>query len=119
MPPPDIKLSTIDNMSSEQTPFGRSLAQLRDAYRSGATTPTEVISGVIAHIERTRDNHAWITVASAADLLAEATRLEEKALAAGSFDDLPLYGVPIAVKDNIDVAGFPTTNACPDFSYRP
>ena len=106
-------------MSSEQTPFGWSLAQLRAAYRSGATTPTEVISGVIAQIERTRDNHAWITVASAEDLLAEAARLEATALAAGGFDDLPLYGVPIAVKDNIDVAGFPTTNACPDFAYRP
>ncbi|MES2706983.1 MAG: allophanate hydrolase [Verrucomicrobiota bacterium] len=30
---------------------------------------------------------------------------------------LPLYGVPFAVKDNIDVAGWPTTAACPEFSY--
>lgn len=115
----DIKLSTIDSMSSEQTPFGRSLAQLREAYVSGATTPTEVISGVIAQIELTRDNHAWITVADAEVLLAQAAQLEEKAQTAGGFADLPLYGVPIAVKDNIDVAGFPTTNACPDFAYRP
>ena len=33
--------------------------------------------------------------------------------------DLPLYGIPYAAKDNIDVAGLPTTAACPDFSYNP
>jgi allophanate hydrolase len=33
--------------------------------------------------------------------------------------ELPLYAVPCAVKDNIDVAGFPTTAACPAFSYTP
>src|SRR5690349_15675831 len=98
--------------------FGRSLARLRADYRSGTTTPTAVMGQVLADIERTRDNHAWITVGAADDLLAQAAALEALAAAEG-IDDLPLYGVPIAVKDNIDVAGFPTTNACPDFSYLP
>ncbi|HST83008.1 MAG TPA: allophanate hydrolase [Kineosporiaceae bacterium] len=106
-------------MSSENPAFGLSLAQLRDAYLSGATTPTRVIAGVLAQIEQTRDNHAWICVADLDDVIAQAQRLEASALAAGGFDNLPLYGVPLAVKDNIDVAGFPTTNACPDFAYQP
>src|SRR5262249_56947818 len=43
---------------------------------------------------------------------------EAKALAAGN-KDLPLYGVPVAVKDNIDVKDLPTTAACPAFAYQP
>jgi len=49
----------------------------------------------------------------------EAAVAEAEALAARDAATLPLYGVPVAVKDNIDVAGLPTTAACPAFSYSP
>jgi allophanate hydrolase len=104
-------------MGSDATPFGRSLAQLREAYLSGTTTPSAVLSEVLADIERTRGNHAWITVATLKDVLARTVALE--ALTPAERAGQALYGVPIAVKDNIDVAGFPTTNACPAFAYRP
>jgi len=49
---------------------------------------------------------------------AEAVEIAERVQALGR-EGKPLYGVPFVVKDNIDVAGFPTTAACPAFAYRP
>ena len=42
----------------------------------------------------------------------------EGAEASGS-KDRPLFGMPVAIKDNIDVDGLPTTAACPAFAYKP
>ena len=52
----------------------------------------------------------WITLREEADVLAEAEALDPS---------LPLAGLLVAVKDNVDVAGLPTTAACPDFAYTP
>ena len=59
---------------------------------------------------------AWISRIPDEDLYARA-RLIDQRLASG--ESLPLAGVPVAVKDNIDVAGVETTAACPQFTYRP
>jgi allophanate hydrolase len=84
------------------------------AHRAGTATPEQTVARCYARI-RTRDAAAiFITLRDEADALAEARKLEE----AGP-TDLPLYGVPVAVKDNIDVAGLPTTAACPAFAYNP
>ncbi len=53
------------------------------------------------------DDHAWISIASV-----EQIQEQIVALKAINNEDLPLYGIPFAVKDNIDVAGFYTTAAC-------
>jgi allophanate hydrolase len=58
----------------------------------------------------------WITLREQADVLADADAVEHR-LAAG--ESLPLAGMLVAVKDNIDVAGLPTTAACPEFAYLP
>jgi allophanate hydrolase len=58
---------------------------------------------------------AWISRLPAEQVL-ESARLIDQRVAAG--ESLPLAGVPIAVKDNIDVAGLETTAACPEFAYR-
>jgi len=62
------------------------------------------------------DPAVWIHLASEAEILREAASLEERR--AGG-DDLPLAGMSFGVKDNIDVAGWPTTAGCPDFAYTP
>lgn len=63
---------------------------------------------------------AWITLTGKEQIAAQLQELEDRLQAAGNhFGDFPLLGVPFAVKDNIDVAGMPTTAACPAFSLIP
>ena len=60
--------------------------------------------------------HAWICRPDPLAVLAQARAIDAR-IAAGEI--LSLAGVPFAVKDNIDVAGLPTTAACPVFAYQP
>jgi allophanate hydrolase len=72
---------------------------------------------VARSFERIRAHNDPAVFISLAD---EATALRQaRDLASADADALPLFGVPVAVKDNIDVLGLPTTAACPAFSYQP
>ncbi|OYY13054.1 MAG: allophanate hydrolase [Rhizobiales bacterium 35-68-8] len=90
------------------------LATLLAAHREGRRTPSETVRETYRKIADHHDSAIFITLRPEAELLAEAAALE----AAGA-GDLPLYGIPVAIKDNIDVAGVPTTAACPEFAYVP
>jgi allophanate hydrolase len=98
------------------TAFGLDIARLRAAYDAGVTTPRDVIAEVLARIAALNDDAIWISRRPDADLLAEAEQLGNRFANRAEF---PLYGIPFAVKDNIDVAGLPTTAACPAFEYLP
>ena len=62
------------------------------------------------------DDTAWISIATAQQLQTQLDALKELEAGYGRAH-LPLYGIPFAVKDNIDVVGFSTTAACPAFAY--
>ncbi len=94
------------------------LASLTEAYRSGATTPVAVAEKIAARADRAA-SEIWIHRVPRAELIAAARAIEARAQEMGDARErsLPLYGIPFAVKDNIDVAGLPTTAACPAYSY--
>jgi allophanate hydrolase len=90
------------------------VAAVLAAHRSGQTTPEATVAACYARIRAHGDDAVFISLRDEMDALAQA-----RALSSTGDHSLPLYGVPVAVKDNIDVAGLPTTAACPAFSYRP
>lgn len=90
------------------------IKDLKAKYLSGETTVKEVVSSIFSKIEQTRDYNIWIYTFNEEELSPYLKNLENK-----NPKDLPLYGIPFAIKDNIDLVGIPTTAACPEFSYIP
>jgi len=93
------------------------LTALSAGYKAKKYDPVEVVEEVIARIEAAGEDNVWISRVAEKDLRKRAEQLRA-ARANGSADTLPLYGIPFAVKDNIDIAGFPTTVGCPEFAYE-
>ena len=90
------------------------ISSLLDGYRARHFSPADVVERVLADIARAPDRRAWITILPRERVLEYAA-----ALAARDPASLPLYGVPFAIKDNIDLEGVPTTAGCPDYAYIP
>jgi allophanate hydrolase len=91
-----------------------SLTALHRAYADGSTTPAQVLTGIAEHAAAQADRNIWIHRLTDAELRPYLDRLAQLDPA-----NHPLWGVPFAIKDNIDLAGVPTTAACPAFAYTP
>ncbi|MGF6770921.1 allophanate hydrolase [Paraburkholderia sp. GAS199] len=91
-----------------------SIDALHTRYRDGSLTPAQLVEAIAARTSGDDPHHAWIRPLSLAEMMAYVSALEGRDAAS-----LPLYGVPFAIKDNIDLAGIPTTAACPAFAYTP
>ena len=86
------------------------IASLQAHYRTGTLTPADVIREIYRRIGELRENPIWIYLVPEEESVRAAEGLAHRALA-------PLFGIPFAIKDNIDAADLPTTAGCPAFSY--
>ena len=91
------------------------IAGLRARYAS-REKPEAVLAEVRSRIEARGSDSVWLALVTP-----EGIEAQLRALARRRDEDegLPLYGIPFAIKDNIDAAGLPTTAACPAYAYQP
>lgn len=92
-----------------------SLAELQHGYRSARFTPLDVAREALRRSRDYGDPHVWIAPPDEGAILARAAALMQP----GADTSLPLYGLPFSVKDNVDVAGLPTTCGCAGFDRLP
>ena len=97
-------------------PYSLDLTVLAAAYAQGRLTPAAVVRDIHAALPALAENPLWIHLLPLDAVVRQAGEVEARRRAG---ELLPLYGMPFAVKDNIDVAGCPTTAACPAFAYTP
>jgi allophanate hydrolase len=90
------------------------VASLRARYRAGTLTPAQVIETIAARTAGDDPHRVWIRPLTRDEMMRYVNALADKDPAS-----LPLYGIPFAIKDNIDLAGVPTTAGCPAYAYTP
>ncbi|VAW92434.1 Allophanate hydrolase [hydrothermal vent metagenome] len=90
------------------------IASLLKAYRAKTLSPVQVVKELLIRCADYDDHNIWITRLTIEQIQQYLDKLEGH-----SPDSLPLYGIPFAIKDNIDLAGIPTTAACPEYLYCP
>lgn len=91
-------------------------AVLRSRYRSREIKPSDVMEYVLGRLHDDDQANVWISLVDADRAIKAAQELDDRI---DEIEDLPLYGTILSVKDCVDVAGIPTTAACPAFSYVP
>jgi allophanate hydrolase len=97
-----------------QFPYDMSVASLRTAYLQQRLTPEQVMADIRRRSEAYQGQNIWI------HLLSEMEQAEYlEGLKALDIEASPLWGIPFAIKDNIDLGGIPTTAACEAFAYVP
>lgn len=89
-----------------------SIKALHESYRNNDLTPGKVIDSILDNCKAFEDHNIWITLLTKEQINVYLQQLESQ-----DMDELPLYGIPFAIKDNIDLAGVATTAACPEYEY--
>ena len=114
-----MTLLSASSAPDSDVPF--TISGILSAYRHGRLTPSDVVRASLARIAAFDRPEVWIARFDLSALLARAGELDTLLQTEGPaiLDRMPLFGIPFATKDNIDVAGLPTTAACPAFATHP
>ena len=90
--------------------------RLRQDYRTRKLSPVQVIEQVYQRIDARGQDYVWTNLADRANVRSQALTLASRI---NELDALPLFGLPFGVKDNVHVAGVPTTCGCPGYTSMP
>jgi allophanate hydrolase len=101
-------------MNSHNDDLPMTIEVLRTRYLEGSLTPAQLVERIAARPGADDPHRVWIRALTQDEMMRYAEALADRDPAA-----LPLYGVPFAIKDNIDLAGVPTTAGCPAYAYTP
>jgi allophanate hydrolase len=94
--------------------FSLQISALSKAYKAQSMSPSDMIKEVYRRIKIQDQKAIWTYLVPEDEALTTARKLEQ-----ANINDLPLYGIPFSVKDNIHVEGMPTTASCPAYSHYP
>lgn len=101
-------------MTTTDLPRRLSVKWLREMYLKKEITPKDVVCDIIHRANKNADMNIWITPPAMIRIKPYLDRLKSLDPA-----NSPLWGIPFAIKDNIDLAGVPTTAGCPEYAYTP